>query len=518
MTESNLNVKVISVKRTIFTTHIPYQSAVQVCGEMSNNAGNSTIIGPLNFSNDPSPATPAVKSIINPIIDVQCLLCDTVYTFYERKDDYLSHLYLEHRLIIGDEEDVAIFHEYLIYWRSKIDGDAAKLPDYCTTLLMDQLPDGTPSKDEKYYLLCDVLPADNELRRILSVKRLEAALAQHQYERTDTTYERNCLYCRDVVRTTRADFLEHLFSKHFLQLGKSENLVFIDELIETVQNKMISLICLFCEKKFKDRSTLKEHMRKKGHKRINPDISSYDKFFLINYRNENQRSYGQRTKNQRIKQRTQPKAQPKAAKTPPKTTLAATSRVGPVVVSPKESNRNSTVFETNDSDGEWSDWEGDKPVLTCLFCTRNDTDFDELNRHIRAVHNVDFDRRTAGFTFYDRVKVVNFIRRQMHLLKCVKCEEEFKISGELQIHMKQENHCDIGARDQWNKPEYFFPTYEDDAFLCSLDDTCDTDVNDDDMVPVTKALDGMVIVHCEDREVCINPDAEALSKEQLLNF
>lgn len=477
----------------------------------------STIIGPLNFSTDPASATQTVKSIINPVIDVSCLLCDNVYTFYAKKDDYLSHLYLEHRLIIGDEEDVAIFHEYLIFWRSKIDGDPTKLAEYCTTLLMDQLPDGTPSKDEKYYLLCDVLPTDNELRRKLYVKRLEAVLAQHQSERTDTTYERNCLYCRDIVRSTRADFLEHLFSKHFLQLGKSQNLVFIDELIETVQEKMNALICLFCEKKFKDRSTLKEHMRKKGHKRINPDISSYDKFFLINYRNEDQRSYGQRTKSQKIKQRPPVKSQPKTAKTPPKATLA-TSSAAPVVASPKENKRSSTVFETNDSDSDWSDWEGEKQTLTCLFCTRNDTDFGELKRHMVDEHDADFDRRTTGFTFYDRVKIVNFIRRQMHLLKCVKCDESFKTTGELQIHMKLERHCDIGSRDQWNKPEYFFPTYEDDAFLCSLDDTCDTDFDDDDMVPVTKALDGMVIVHCEDREVSINPDAEALSKEQLLNF
>lgn len=479
--------------------------------------GTSTIIGPLNFSAEPDSTLQAAKSIINSVVDVQCLLCDNVYTFYAEKDDYLSHLYLEHRLIIGDEEDVAIFHEYLIFWRSQIAGDATKLPEYCTTLLMDQLPDGTPSKDEKYYLLCDVLPADNELRRKLYVKRLEAVLAQHQFERIDTTYVRNCLYCRDVVSSTRADFLEHLYSKHFLQLGKSENLVFIDELIETVQDKMNSLICLFCEKKFKDRSTLKEHMRKKGHKRINPDLSSYDKFFLINYRNEDQRSYSQRTKGQRIKQRTPAKMQPKASKTPPKVALAP-SRAAPVGASPKESNRNSTVFETNDSDSDWSDWEGEKQALTCLFCTRNDTDFAELKRHMIAEHNVDFDRKTAGFTFYDRVKVVNFIRRQMHMLKCVKCDEAYKTTDELQIHLKLDNHCDIGNRAQWNKPEYFFPTYEDDAFLCSLDDTCDTDHDEDGMVPVTKAVDGMVIVHSEDREVSINPDAEALSKEQLLNF
>ena len=44
-----------------------------------------------------------------------------------------------------------------------------------------------------------------------------------------------------------------------------------------------SLICIFCEKKFKDRNVLKEHMRKKLHKRINPNNKEYDKYYIQNY-------------------------------------------------------------------------------------------------------------------------------------------------------------------------------------------------------------------------------------------
>lgn len=152
-------------------------------------------------------------------------------------------------------------------------------------MLLDQFPDGKPSKNEKYYLLSDVLPEDYELRVNLHTKRLENILAQHQFERTDKTFNRGCLYCRDSISPTRYDFLEHLFTKHFLQLGKPTNLVYISELIDLVEDKMEKLICLFCEKTFKDRPTLKEHMRKKGHKRINPDNKIYDKFFLVNYKN-----------------------------------------------------------------------------------------------------------------------------------------------------------------------------------------------------------------------------------------
>lgn len=480
------------------------------CLTMSNECETkSSIVGPLNFtSSDSSAATePPASAFFKRSVDVQCLLCDTFFNFFSQKDEYLAHLYLEHRLIIGDEDQVALFDDYLIHWRHMIDGDSGKLAEYCTTMMMDQLPDGTPSKNEKYFLLCDVLPQDNELRQKLHVKRLEAVLAHHQYERKDTTFQRSCLYCRDEVNPTRSAFLEHLFSKHFLQLGKSDNLVFIDELIDTVQEKMDSLLCLFCEKKFKDRPTLKEHMRKKGHKRINPDNKSYDKFFLINYRNDtHQHGNRHRTKNPRIQHRTASKAQ------------STHETAGHEQAKPKQRNtssvssnhRESTLFDGIDSDSDWSDWEGDKQVVTCLFCTRSDVDFDGLKEHMRAEHEIDFDRRTAGMTFYDRVKIVNFIRRKIHLLHCVKCDAEFGTSGELQTHMKLENHCDIGDRKQWDVAEYFFPTYEDDAFLCLLDDTCDSETS--------KAVDSSVVVHSEDPKLCINADAEALSKEQLLDF
>lgn len=44
-----------------------------------------------------------------------------------------------------------------------------------------------------------------------------------------------------------------------------------------------SLQCLFCEKLFKDRTALKDHMRKKQHKKINPKNKEYDRFYVINY-------------------------------------------------------------------------------------------------------------------------------------------------------------------------------------------------------------------------------------------
>lgn len=68
-----------------------------------------------------------------------------------------------------------------------------------------------------------------------------------------------------------------------MQLGNPQNLVFIDELIQQIENKLDSLQCIYCEKTFPDRNTLKEHMRKKLHKRINPQNKNYDKYYIVNY-------------------------------------------------------------------------------------------------------------------------------------------------------------------------------------------------------------------------------------------
>lgn len=404
-------------------------------------------------------------------IDVRCLLCDETYQFYQAKDDYLAHLFLKHRLVIADEEQVAIFDEYLLFWREKFNGDPNKLPEYCTTMHLDHLPDGTPSKNEKYYLLADILPEDNELRRRLHVKRLETVLAQHQFERTDTTFELGCLYCREIIKSTRANYIEHLFSKHFLQLGKSENLVYVDELIQVVHTKMTNLICLFCEKKFKDRPTLKEHMRKKGHKRINPDNKSYDRFYLVNYKGE------KRTQNQRTKHMEYSNARTNGVA---RTAQNQREQQRPKASAVTSYQRNRIQNLDIDSDSDWSDWEGEKQVLTCLFCPLDDTDYINLKLHMKNEHRIDFDHITGKLSFYDRVKIVNFIRRQMHSMKCVTCGDQYTTTGELQRHLQQNNHYGIGERVQWDLPEYFIPTYEDDAFLYFLDDTYDTDdINDD---------------------------------------
>ncbi|XP_055844088.1 zinc finger protein 277 [Episyrphus balteatus] len=413
--------------------------------------------------------------------NLSCLKCKTTFEFTldKGKDDYLAHLFRVHRLVIADVDDIADLREYLKYWIDKFKDHS--LEEYCTTMLLDQLPDGTISKNEKYYLLSDILPQDFELRKRLHQLRLEKALAKHQFERTDREFSKECLYCRDVIHGLRSEFLEHLFTKHFLQLGKPENLVYVDELLEKVQSSLENLICLYCEKVFKDRVTLKEHMRKKGHKRINPNNHGYDRFFLVNYRNE----------------------KPKHTKSLEQTRRNATRQQQREKKEPKEhTNLDNSILSSEDSDSDWFEWDSDKLPIACLFCSKTDPDMVSLRKHMQQEHELDFEEETRSLNFYQKVKAVNYVRRQVQILRCVTCNCRCETTAKLLEHMSTEKHYSLGTRSQWDKPEFFFPTFEDDGLLCVLDDGND---NDDD--------ESVVRIISEDSLVKINKDAEQLSLE-----
>uniref|UniRef100_A0A182WQN0 C2H2-type domain-containing protein n=1 Tax=Anopheles minimus TaxID=112268 RepID=A0A182WQN0_9DIPT len=442
------------------STNVPTKNDAEG-GETSK----TTIIGPLNFAKESSTDPPT--SLVNERT-VPCMFCTNVYDFHSPDsgaDQLLAHLYLIHRLVVADVKEVACLPSYCYYWKDKFSNEPVE--KYCSSMLLNQLPDGTTSQNEKYFLLSDVEPLDYEVRQRLRREKLELVLTRHQFERTDRTFHRGCLYCRDYRAETRPEYISHLYTKHFLLLGKPEHLVFVDELIDVVQDKLSQLICLFCEKLFKDRPTLKEHMRKKGHKRINPDNHYYDRFFLVNYR---------------LKQK--PEYVPIAKR--------------------KEESR---VFASDsDSDSDWSDWNGEEQQTTCLFCTHPETSIDRLKQHMVEKHKFNFDQTVNGMNFYQRVKVVNFIRRQMYIRKCIACGEQYNDYDNLCKHLDETDHYLLDKEtNAWDQPEYFFPTYEDDQFLCHLE-VVENEKDD-------AAQEEGSIVISESVNASINLAAESLSLE-----
>ena len=98
---------------------------------------------------------------------------------------------------------------------------------------------------------------------------------------------------------------------------------------------------------------------------------------------------------------------------------------------------------------------------------------DECFEHMRNEHKFDFFdiQKTLELDFYSRVKLVNYVRKRVKDLTCIRCDEYFDDKRSLLTHMQNQDHFNVDREQEfWSRPEYFFPTYEADALLCHLED------------------------------------------------
>ncbi|XP_053282675.1 zinc finger protein 277 [Pleuronectes platessa] len=78
----------------------------------------------------------------------------------------------------------------------------------------------------------------------------------------------------------------------------------------------------------------------------------------------------------------------------------------------------------------------------------------------------------SDLRFYQQVKLVNFIRRQIHQSRCYGCEGKFLSRADVLRHIAAAGHVmKLPDVSTWDQPQYYFPTYENDALLCSLSDS-----------------------------------------------
>lgn len=277
------------------------------------------------------------------------------------------------------------------------------------TTNMEQIIPSVQIKDSepKYYLLSTLLKEDKELRHKL---KLNEAIKVQEFERTDKSYTRQCLFCKLIIEGTRLEFLQHLSEKHNLQLGNPQNLVYIEELIEKIAGKITELQCIYCEKTFPEWNTLKEHMRKKLHKRINPADKTYDRFYIVNY-------------------------------------LEVDKTWEDVQ---NEDDRYALPHGQQNTDEEYSDWKEMQDEINCLFCDKKEDNINTLCLHMEADHDFDFVENTKQLDFYQKIKLVNYIRRQAHNKKCLYCDKSFE---NLIGHLTTEGHCKLPKLNTFDQPE-----------------------------------------------------------------
>lgn len=403
-----------------------------------------SILQPLSFPEDSDPSNDEASRCFLSVRDdapISCLLCGEVFDFGREagelddplpveatlapKDAWLRHLLLVHKTVVDNVAEIASFKCYSEYWKSRL--SVENLKQYTAVIKTN-----TRSSDdsEYYYLLSDALPEDKELRHKLQQQRLEVILEQQHRERVDCSFSGMCLFCSQVLTGNRAMLFQHMLHTHSFNIGQPDNIVFVGELLDLLRAKLDRLQCLYCERTFRDHAILKEHMRKKQHKKISPQNKQYDRFYTINY---------------------------------------------------LELGKNWEQLQSEDDheiitedDNEWSDWKaGESLSVFCLFCSSKAPSSVAILQHMQTAHGFDLLAECRGDDgYYTQVKAINFIRRMVHMQCCVCCLVQCKSRDELLQHMGFSGHFKLPPdRSKWDQSQYLFPTYENDALLYSLDDS-----------------------------------------------
>ncbi|ELW65404.1 Zinc finger protein 277 [Tupaia chinensis] len=340
---------------------------------------NDCILEPLSL-----PESPGGSTALEGSPSVPCIFCEEHFPVTER-DKLLKHMIIEHKIVIADVKLVADFQrrdKSTFYWGM-------------------------------------------EKRRIR-----KEILEKQQQERNDTNFRGICMFCNEEFLGNRSVLLNHMAREHAFNIGLPDNIVNCNEFLCTLQKKLDNLQCLYCEKTFRDKNTLKDHMRKKQHRKINPKNREYDRFYVINYL-----ELGKSWEDVQL-----------------------------------EDDRELLDHQEDD----WSDWEEHPVSAVCLFCEKQAETIEKLYVHMEDAHEFDLlkIKSELGLNFYQQVKLVNFIRRQVHQCRCYGCHVKFKSKADLRMHMEETKHVSLlPERKMWDQLEYYFPTYENDSLLCTLSDS-----------------------------------------------
>ena len=384
----------------------------------------------------------STKSQQTPIQDVSFCTVQLSCT-----SDAFQHL--KHHGIIIENEDALVFvlEEYLDYWVRRLSPHHDRLLEYAIEHgfpiidVASHFSSSSSSTDVKMIKLSG--REDEELRVRLNKEKLVQMLAIQEQERTHPPFHNACLFCRSHHPNLTALF-DHMYTQHSFQIGLASNLVLVPCFLDLLRDQLKKTRCLFCEVEFRDGMALRRHMRKKKHFRVNPRNTLYDHFYIANYLDPNQVP------------RSQNQHQDSSAS--------------------DEDHLEVTCEEDGSADEEgWSDWDEQVDQNTqCLFCSFvAPTPLSLLQTHLPMHHEFDLSLLSTQYKMdvYDRIKLVNFIRRLQYSHACL-CGQQFDSESDLNHHYSQnQRHCGLilESREEWSGTQYLLPTYEEDPIFMALD-------------------------------------------------
>ncbi|EEB06242.1 hypothetical protein SJAG_01284 [Schizosaccharomyces japonicus yFS275] len=221
----------------------------------------------------------------------------------------------------------------------------------CTPELLDALAKVDGSTNDTLLQLAQ----KNALNRVLQ--------DQQEERQKGETLKLSCLFC-PTKHLSRLQWFEHSFKKHDFNIGRPDNVVYLNEFIDLVKIELNDLSCICCHSRFSSRHLLLQHMRQKRHFRVDPKMSNFDKFYVVNY------------------------------------------------LPPENSSKDLNIGEESDkSDSGWSDLEDEIVLAQCVFCPLKFEAFACLD-HLKNAHNYDLIKiqRVHHLDVYGTIRLINYAR------------------------------------------------------------------------------------------------------------
>lgn len=129
--------------------------------------------------------------------------------------------------------------------------------------------------------------------------------------------------------------------------------------------------------------------------------------------------------------------------------------------------------EEDEEQGEeaWGEWTADDKdqehgYTSCLFCTQQEGDPMDTVQHMKKSHSFDLMQESAGRSFYERIRLINYIRNQILNVRCPQCSHQAANQDEVLQHMQDKSHFSV-PRDGafWKDDSFLLPTIENDPLL-----------------------------------------------------
>ncbi|KAJ8329018.1 hypothetical protein O5D80_002974 [Batrachochytrium dendrobatidis] len=340
----------------------------------------------------------------------------------------LKHLQQVHSIHIHQVPHVMPFlDEYIHYWAHQVDSHGISILDSFKVGANYYLGRSDPTV---YNTSSGINHQDSIIRARFRQTTLEAVLRVQEQERAlDAHHQRQCLFCK-LDLPTRADLFSHMFCEHGFNIGLPDNLVHVNEFLDTLHRHLTALECIYCERTFKSNIILRKHMRKKKHFKINPKNQFYDRYYLINY------------------------AEPDAI-----------------------AHRDEEESLEQDDWEDWNEDDAEEPTM-CLFEETVLPSVEGAHEHMISQHGFDLRKlaRQHHLSFHDVIRLINYIRSQTCKYACFTCCKAFETASQLDLHFTQICQYQFPKRTMlfWTDPRFLVPFYDNDPLLT-------LDVLDDDM-------------------------------------